>query len=98
MKKLFILIYFTAMTMAKHNRNTSVLTIGYLVTWERNLLIGTASGSAFVIGLEEVKRRQILPGYEIKWLLRDTYCNPQQGMNLMFFLVSGSFGTYRGRI
>ena len=35
--------------------------------------------ASFSVALEEVERRQLLPGYTIDWKLWDTNCNPFQG-------------------
>ena len=35
--------------------------------------------ASFSVALEEIKRRQLLPGYTIDWKFWDTNCNPFQG-------------------
>ena len=45
--------------------------------------MGPLIGSAFLVGLEEVKRRRLLPGYEIEWVLRDSWCRPRRGMQMV---------------
>ena len=35
--------------------------------------------ASFSVALEEVERRQLLPGYTIDWKYWDTDCNPFQG-------------------
>ena len=37
------------------------------------------SVASFSVAVEEVERRQILPGYTINWKFWDTNCNPFQG-------------------
>ncbi len=56
------------------------LTLGYIIPWNRGWLVGHQIGSAILVGIEEVNRRQLLPMYDINWLLRDTYCEPKQGI------------------
>ena len=49
------------------------------------------SMGAFNVAFEEIKNRQLLPGYTIDWTFRDTDCNPFQGMlrtNLIFDKMS----------
>ncbi len=45
--------------------------------------MGYSIGSAFVVGLEEVEKRQLLPGYKIEWVLRDTWCRSRRGMTMV---------------
>ena len=58
----------------------NTLMLGYLLPWEREWLVPQTIGSAIIVGIEEVYKRQLLPGYEIDWTWRDTYCNPKRGM------------------
>ena len=37
-------------------------------------------GSAIILGLEEVEKRQILPGYSLEWVMRNTKCKPRTGI------------------
>ncbi len=60
----------------------NTLTLGYLVPWEHGVIIGPYLGSAIILGIQEVYQRDILPGYEIKWVLRDDYCEPLRGMQV----------------
>ncbi len=60
----------------------SILTIGYLVPWEQGWLVGPHLGSAVMLGIKEVEKRQLLPGYHLKWEMRDTYCEPRRGMQM----------------
>ncbi len=42
--------------------------------------MGGEIASAVIIAIEEIHRRQLLRGYEIEWIWRDSYCEPQHGM------------------
>lgn len=44
--------------------------------------MGPLMGSGFLVGLETVKERGILPDYEIDWTWKDTYCKPLQGIKM----------------
>ncbi len=59
---------------------TKTLTLGYSLPWSHGWNIGTLFGSGIVLGIREVHKRQLLPGYEIEWIKGDSYCEPQQGM------------------
>ena len=50
------------------------LTLGYLISWSHEWAIGPLIGSALNVGLKEVRRRQLIPDYEIEWILADTWC------------------------
>ena len=39
--------------------------------------------TSFSVALEEVERRQLLPGYTINWKYWDTNCNPFQGKTVV---------------
>lgn len=67
---------------ATGNDMNGTLTLGVLIPWEQGWLVGPSVGSAFLLGLDEVRRRQLLPGYQINWLLRDDYCAPRRGMQV----------------
>ncbi len=56
------------------------LTLGYSMPWRQGWTVGQRIGSAIIVGIREVKRRQLLPGYEIEWIWRDSYCEPRRGM------------------
>ncbi len=56
------------------------LTLGYTIPWNQGWLVGRQIGSAILVGIDEVNHRQLLPMYDIKWVLRDTYCEPKRGM------------------
>ena len=43
---------------------------------------GPQIGSAIILGIEEVQRRNILPGYSIEWVWRDSWCNSLRGMRM----------------
>ena len=50
------------------------LTLGYLISWSHDWTIGPSTGSAINIGIEEIKKRQLIPDYEIDWIMADTWC------------------------
>ena len=58
----------------------NTLTLGYLVSWSPDWMIGRISASAITLGIREVGRRGLLPGYNIEWILRDTQCSSRTGM------------------
>ena len=58
----------------------NTLTLAYSIPWERGWVIGPLLGSAIIPGIEEVHRRQLLPGYDIEWVWADSYCEPRRGM------------------
>ncbi len=58
----------------------NTLTLGYLVSWEQGIIFGPYVGSAIIVGIQEVRRRGLLPGYDIEWVLRDDYCEPRRGI------------------
>ena len=57
----------------------NTLTLGYLVSWQKGWIAGPYLGSAIVVGIQEVRRRGLLPGYEIEWVFGDDYCEPRRG-------------------
>ncbi len=58
------------------------LTLGFSIPWERGWTVGGTIGSAIVLGIKEVEKRQLLPGYDVEWVWGDTYCEPRQGMQV----------------
>ena len=50
------------------------LTLGYLISWSHEWAIGPYIGSAINVGIKEIKRRQLIPDYDIDWVLEDTWC------------------------
>ncbi len=59
------------------------LTLGYSLPWSHGWNVGTLFASAIVLGIREVHKRQLLPGYEIEWIKRNSYCEPRHGMAMM---------------
>ncbi len=73
----------TSRTMAGNVQGVAVnntLTLGYLVPWTQGTSFGPTMGSAIIVGLQEVERRRLLPGYTIEWMLQDDWCEPLRGM------------------
>ncbi len=62
----------------KYKNNT--LTIAFTFSWTGVWPAGRTIGGAFVVGLEEVRRRNILPGYNIQWQFRDSACSAMVGI------------------
>ncbi len=60
----------------------NTLTLGFMSPWQQGWFIGSKVGSGIILGIEEVYARQILPGYDIDWVFRDDYCEPQHGMHM----------------
>ena len=58
------------------------LKLAYLIPWSRGWKMGPYIGSAFLLGIESVKERQLLPGYEIEWTWSDTQCEPLRGIKM----------------
>jgi ABC-type branched-subunit amino acid transport system substrate-binding protein len=48
------------------------------------------------VGVEEVYSRGILPGYNISWSWRDTYCKPRQGLAMAVDLWSEGVDAFVG--
>ncbi len=61
----------------------NTLTLGYSLPWERGWHGGGIIGSAIELGIKEVHRRQLLPGYQVKWIWRDSYCEPRRGLQML---------------
>ncbi len=60
----------------------NTLTLGYLVYWDQGWRRGPVIASAIILAKQEIIRRQLLPGYQIEWVLRDDKCEPQHGMQV----------------
>ena len=61
------------------------LTLGYLISWSHEWAVGPYIGSAIGVGIAEIERRQLLPDYEIDWILADTWCEVR-AIYLSFFI------------
>ena len=72
--------YFCGLTQCLNKTTNSTLNLGMLIPWTQEWDLGPTMGAGAVLGVEEVKRRGLLPGYEIEWIWRDTYCKPRQGL------------------
>ena len=71
---------FCRLTHCDNKTEQSTLNLGILIPWTQEWDLGPTMGSGAVLGVEEVKRRGLLPGYDIEWIWRDTYCKPRQGL------------------
>ena len=52
----------------------NTLTIGYLLSWSHEWAVGPFIGSAIIVAIKEIRKRQLLPGYHIDWVHEDTWC------------------------
>ncbi len=59
------------------------LTVAYSIPWVQGWPVGIRAGSAIIVGIEEVERRQLLPGYHIDWIWRDSQCNSAIGIQMI---------------
>ena len=55
------------------------LTLGYLLPWSHDWSLGVSTAPAITIAIREVDRRELLPGYRIEWVIRDTWCAVLRG-------------------
>ena len=72
-------------TMAKNIQGEAynkTLTIGFTIPWRQGWVVGPNIGSAIVLGIREVRRRGILPGFDIEFVFRDSYCKARRGMQM----------------
>ena len=60
----------------------NTLTLGYLLPWVKGWFIGPLVGSAIILGIDEVHKRQLLPGYNINWVMKDTFCEGKEAMQV----------------
>ncbi len=70
MKTLLFVITVAQMLFLTAMAHKKKLTLGFLCPWERGWLAGPGAGGALPVALEEVKRRQLLPEYDIQWIHR----------------------------
>lgn len=61
---------------------TKFLTIGYAVPYTNGWPMGVNMAPSIIEGIREVRRRHLLDGYDIKWIWRDTWCEPLQAMRM----------------
>ena len=59
----------TAKTQWLENEDTKfdnkTLTLGYLIPWTKDWEVGPTMGAAILLGLREIERQQLLPGYKV---------------------------------
>ncbi len=58
------------------------LRLGFTAPWSHGWPIGYAIAAGLIVGLDEIDRRQLLPGHDIQWIWRDSYCQPKRGMQV----------------
>ena len=79
--------------------DNKTLNLGVLIPWTQEWDLGQAMGSGVIVGLEEVEKRDLLPGYDIKWRWNDTYCKPRQGLSAAVYqwrMYDGHVGAFIG--
>ena len=69
-------------------------TIAYAYPWSGAWPVGPTIGAAFLVGLNEVKRRNILPGYEMEWFVRDTASNARICKSNCWYVWNGLLEIY----
>ncbi len=60
----------------------STLTIAYLWPWTHIWPVGPTTGSTIILALREVERRQLLPGFNIEWYMKDSWCEANHGFKV----------------
>ena len=66
--------------LGENNTDRLSLKIGFLISWTGAYPLGERTGSAGPLAVDEVKRRNLLPGYNIEWTWRDTSWNSRKGL------------------
>ena len=75
-------IFIKTIDCAVVSQNNDTLMIGYVlpsIGWP----VGPTIGSAIILAIEELDRRQILPGYKVDWIMRDDHCEQLRGMQML---------------
>lgn len=78
---MLMLVIVLAGVVCKGEPTNRTLTLGYLLSWSHEWPAGPYIGSAIVVAIQEVHRRQLLPGYEINWILKDTWCQVRKSFD-----------------
>lgn len=84
--KLVIFTIILHVVATKHIPDVTVnhtLHLAYLLSWSHEWGVGYSIGSSIIIGIQEVRKRHLLDGYEITWSHRDTYCEPRHGLAML---------------
>ncbi len=66
--------------VSAEDSKSQTLTLAYSLPWSGGWPVGGTLASAIVLGIKEVHNRQLLNGYEVEWIWRDSYCEPRRGM------------------
>lgn len=64
---------------------SNVLTLAYLIPYTHGYPIGYAVASTVIVSIEEIKKRQLLPGYEVHYIWRDSWCQPLHSVKVTLF-------------
>ncbi len=59
----------------------NTLTLGFTLPWTKGWLLGPQIGAAVILGIHEVYNRDLLQGYDVEWIFRDSLCNAKTGMH-----------------
>ena len=78
----FSIVHFNAGRNINDVVVNNTLTIGYLWPWTHAWPVGPYSASALVVALTEIERRQLLPGFNIEWIMEDSWCEGKRGMQM----------------
>lgn len=74
---LVILVIF----LRSHTIHSKEIRLGAMIPWTGTWPGGPRMASAIIIAIDEVKKRNILPGYNITYLWRDTKCQAGPTLN-----------------
>ena len=66
----------------EEDTQNKTLVLGFAIPWSRGLSSGARFGSAPIPAINEVKKRNILPQYDVNFVFRDSYCEYSRGMQI----------------
>lgn len=86
-----LLLLLSVLNLVRGEGNRT-LHMGVLVPWSGVVNLGPELSCAFVLGIRTVEERGLLPGYRIKYDMKDGRCNNREGMKAAVDLWSNMDG------
>ena len=66
-------------SMPRSKPDNHTLNVALLIPFTEYWELGDKAASAIIPAMEEIERRQLLPGYQVNWVIRDTGCVSYKG-------------------
>ena len=68
---------------ASKDSSPKVMNLACLIPYTKTWPLGNVVAAGIIVGIKEVYKRNILPGYDVEFIWADSWCQPARSMKVM---------------